>query len=57
MSSNDCPSCGTTVSSEAVITTCPDCGIEGFDECCFPAGVLTLCLGCETGEDEPPVNW
>lgn len=48
-----CPGCGSKVPPGSILTCCPECGMEGYDECCFPAGVLTLCLGCETGEGDP----
>lgn len=43
-----CPMCRAVVSPEAVLTCCPICREEGYDLCCFPAGVLTACLECET---------
>ena len=48
-----CPNCSEEWLEDDAPKThrCPTCGVEGY-ECCFPAGNMTECLGCETGGDE-----
>lgn len=46
-----CPNCSASVEEDARMMRCPECGTQGYDECCFPAGVGTMCLDCETAED------
>ena len=46
-----CPNCSESVEEDARMMRCPTCGTQGYDECCFPAGVGTECLECETADD------
>jgi len=46
----NCPNCGSPGSEkQPKMYVCPRCYAEGY-ECCFPAGVATVCIQCEEEE-------